>query len=135
MLNLDDPRTEIIFTASSYLDKLITGCERYSTQDFENRELTFLDMLICCEEFLAFCKTNYPERIGSIFKITDSLIKKIKDLMKINIAIEEGNCTICNGNLDISEYNDKKDYRCGTCSSEIYKLIYFLRMETDIFKI
>jgi hypothetical protein len=138
MLNLDDPRSEIIFKASSYIDRIKMSCTKFPLQEFEERQLTFLNMEILCEEFIEFIKVNYPEKEDNIIKTITEVQSEVEKLSNINIETEPGNCKVCNGR--ISHYDSLVKefgiiYNCDTCSQNIYKFANDLEMYTGAWMI
>jgi hypothetical protein len=130
MLNLDDPKSEIIFKASSYIDKIKRLCTTYPLQDFDKRQETFLEGQIICEEFAAFCRIKYDDA-DTMIGVIDSIKVEMESLQNINIETEPGRCKLCNGTLSSYKSSLKEFgmiYNCDTCSTLIYKLANDLEM-------
>jgi len=133
MLDLNNPRTKIIFKASFYIDQFKLGCARYTVQDFEARQLTFFEMQVAAEEFIAFCKIHYIDNFVSISALVNGITDEIKRLEVINNATDEGQCRVCNGDLfplksSIKEWGTF--YYCHNCPNTIVALATSLEMET-----
>jgi hypothetical protein len=130
MLNLDDPKSQIIFKASSYIDKIKRLCATYPLQDFDKRQETFLQGQIICEEFAAFCRINF-DNADAMISVINSVNKEMERLQNINIVTEPGRCKLCNGTLSSYKSSVKEfgiTYNCDTCSTLIYKLTNDLEM-------
>ncbi|RZK23083.1 MAG: hypothetical protein EOO43_08865 [Flavobacterium sp.] len=131
MLNLDNPRTEIIFKASAYIDKIKMMCTVYPLQEFGKREDTFLDAQVLCEEFIKFCEANYTEHCDEMVATINLIKAETERLQAINIETEPGHCKLCNGNLtgyksSIKEFGTI--YNCDTCPTLIYQYANDLEM-------
>lgn len=126
MLNIDDPKSEYIFQASGFLDRIKYGCRSYIIQDFEDRKLTFLKMKDECEALTVFSATHFPEEINKISALTKSIVTAINKFEKINVVTEKDHCKICDTPLIISSYLTM----CTNCNAEIYTLLSELEIAT-----
>lgn len=138
MLNLNDPRTTIIFKASSYLDRLKNECRVFIQQAFDERQSTFENMKKVCEEFLFFAQEHYPEQIEKISTLTHQLMHEIDKLALINENSETGNCTVCNHVLQ-TRYSGVKEFgnitTCSHCPTPIIHLLNELEYPTGVWSI
>jgi hypothetical protein len=138
MLNLNDPRTTIIFKASSYLDRLKIACRVFILQPFSERQSTFENMKKVCEEFLLFAQEHYPEQIEKISTLTHQLMDEIDKLALINKTSEKGNCTVCNHVLQ-TRYSGVKEFgnitTCSHCPTPIIHLLNELEYPTGVWSI
>lgn len=138
MLNLNHPRTDIIFETSTFLDRLKNSCRVYIVQPYEERQETFLMMKIVCEDLLVFSKENHSESFESIASITHEIIQEIELLEKMNILSEEGHCKVCNQPLKtwysgVKEFGDYTS--CTHCPNLLIKLVNNLEMLTGVWAI
>ncbi|MNK30400.1 hypothetical protein D3C87_488170 [compost metagenome] len=122
MLDLNNPRTEIIFKASSYTDKLKNCCGKYTIENFEKRQNIFIKMLLICDEFEQFYNINYSDNQWEVKVILDTIRKEIENLSVINIETEPKNCKVCNGELFVYKSEIKEFgtfYYCNKCPNLI----------------
>jgi len=105
MLDINHPRTPIIFKAGGYTDKVKGLCHTYIFQNFEERQATFDEMEFVCWEFITFSETNFPDEIIDIKTLIAEIISEINNLRPINSVTESGNCKVCN-----SEIKEVKTY-------------------------
>jgi hypothetical protein len=138
MLNLNKPRTTIIFKASSYLDHLKNACLVFIRQTFDERQTTFENMKKVCEQFLFFAQEHYPEQIEKISTLTHQLMDEIDKLSLINENSETGNCTVCNHELQ-TKYSGVKEFgnitTCSHCPTPIIHLLNELEYPTEVWSI
>ncbi len=99
MLDINHPRTSIIFKAGGYTNKVKGLCQTYIFQNFEERQGTFDEMNFLCLEFVTFSETNFPDKIEDIKKLVAEIISEINSLRTINSKSEDGNCTVCNNEI------------------------------------
>ena len=99
MLDINHPRTPIIFKAGGYTDKVKRLCHTYVFQNFEERQVTFDEMEFLCWEFVTFSETNFPEEISDIKTLIAEIISEINNLRSINSTTESGNCSVCNNEI------------------------------------
>ncbi|WP_312767797.1 hypothetical protein [Epilithonimonas sp.] len=126
MLDLNNPRTEIIFKASSYTDKLKNYCGKYTIENFENRKKIFLDMLVICDEFEKFYNTNYSKMQWGVKVILETITIEIEKLSTLNNPVQEGNCNVCGNKLFIYKSQIKEFgifYYCHNCPKTIIENI------------
>ncbi len=122
MLDLNHPRTNIIFKASSYTDKLKIYCGKYTIADFEKRQDIFLNMLLICDDFEQFYNLNYADHQWDVKVILDLIKDEIEKLSVINIVTEPKHCKVCNGELFIYKSLIKglgALHNCRSCSAVI----------------
>lgn len=138
MLNLNDPRTTIIFKASSYLDRLKNACRVFIRQSFGERQTTFENMKKVCEELLLFAQEHYPTQYAKISTLTHQLMHEIDKLALINENSETGNCTVCNQALQ-TRYSGVKEFgnitSCSHCPTPIIQLLNELEYPTEVWSI
>jgi hypothetical protein len=99
MLDINHPRTPIIFKAGGYTDKVKVLCQNYIFQNFEERQDTFDEMEFLCWEFVTFSEANFPNEIQDIKTQITETIAEINNLRSINSIKESGNCTVCNSEI------------------------------------
>lgn len=138
MLNLNDPRTTIIFQASSYLDHLKNACLVFIQQPFSERQTTFENMEKVCEELLLFAQDHYQEQYAKISTLTLQLMLEIDKLALINENSETGNCTVCNHELQTT-YSGVKEFgnitTCSHCPTPIIHILNELEYPTEVWSI
>lgn len=122
MLDLNSPRTKIIFKASSYTDKLKNCCGKYTIENFQKRQDIFIKMLLICDEFEQFYNINYSDNQWEVKVILDNIKKEIENLSVVDIETESNNCKVCNGKLFIHKSAIKEFgtfYYCSKCPNII----------------
>ena len=134
MLDLDHPDTKNIFKAAGYIDRMKMGCQKFSLQNYSDRNETFLNMLQECEEFNLFAERHFKHCLKDILVCLESIELEIERLAAIERDdIEEGNCNICSHKLS-SFHSGIKDaemvFNCDPCSKEIYKQLFDLEYFT-----
>ncbi|HPI54869.1 MAG TPA: hypothetical protein PLU10_09260 [Chitinophagaceae bacterium] len=135
MLNLNNPRTPIIFKAATYLDRLKNDCQIFIQQPFSERQVTFKNMKQVCDEFLLFAKEHYSETNEKILALTQQMIHEINTLSLKNEDTQKGNCTVCNHPLQ-TWYSGVKEVghltTCSHCPRQIVQLLNELEYPTDV---
>lgn len=99
MIDINDPKSEFIFKAGAYTDRIKDFCRLYINQNFSERKETFEKMKQECENLKKFSEKHFEENINDINKISDELISEIRKLEKINNLTKVGNCTVCDSKL------------------------------------
>lgn len=133
MLDLNNPRTEIIFKASSYTDKLKNYCGKYTIENHDERQEIFLQMLIICDDFEQFYNSNYTDNQWDVKTIIDDIKNEIENLIIVNIDTKSGNCKVCDAELFIYKSAIKEFgtfYYCHKCPEKIVKNINYLESYT-----
>jgi hypothetical protein len=135
MLDLNHPRTQVIFKASSYLGKLKELCRIFILQEFDERQIIFDEMKIVCNDFVNFSKVEFPKAIKSINNQVNKLLFEIDSLSKQNIKSQEGNCKVCDSKLhSFKVYVDSgpKITICQNCPNKLIKIIVELENITGV---
>ncbi|MCF2220664.1 hypothetical protein H9Q08_15360 [Chryseobacterium sp. PS-8] len=122
MLDLNHPRTRIIFKAAGYTDRLKNYCGKYTVESFNDRQETFIQMSIICDEFEQFYNLNFATIQRDVKEIIDTIKAEIDHLSKINDQTEPENCKVCNSKLFVYKSLIKEFgtfYFCNKCSEII----------------
>lgn len=99
MLDLNHPRTQIIFQASAYIDRLKNHCGKYTVEDFKARQNIFEDMIQITHEFEEFYNLNFEENKEDVKNILNIIRTEINLKKVINKKTDKGKCKVCNGKL------------------------------------
>jgi hypothetical protein len=99
MLDINDPRTKLIFQAGGYIGRLKNACRLYILQSYEERQLTFERMKNECIQLAVFSETVFPDELQRIKHLVRQLTAEIDHLSLINNTTEPGKCTVCNEEL------------------------------------
>jgi hypothetical protein len=97
MLDINNPRTQLIFQASAYMSKVKSGCQKYILESYEERQATFAKMITACEQLLIHSETSFPDQLEEIRSLVAEIVAEIHALSVIDRVTEAGNCTVCNG--------------------------------------
>jgi hypothetical protein len=134
MLDLNHPRTPIIFQASAYTDRIKNNCGRYTVAAFEQRRQLFLDMKVHCDELTAFCKIHFKKNAEAINRLADEIKLETEKLEVVDNDTDEGKCNVCNGNLFKYKSYVKEwghFYYCDNCPKQIVALCNRIDQLTD----
>lgn len=140
MLDLDDPRSSIIFKASSYSDKVKLLCRKYILQNFEERQDTFDEMEFYCLELISFSEIHFPDVINNIKKLTSEIITEIDKLRLMNPVAVSGFCSVCGTPIKKPQSYSKlqsqpEPSHCEKCPHEIMMKLHYLEFETGAYAI
>ncbi|MCP4053690.1 MAG: hypothetical protein GY739_11595 [Mesoflavibacter sp.] len=123
MIDINDPKSEFVFGAGAYTDRIKDFCRLYIVQDFVERNETFEKMKKECLNLKKFSEKHFEENINDINQISDKLISEIIKLEKINELTKEGNCKVCDSKLKTFDSLVKEVGMltvCEKCPSKIY---------------
>jgi hypothetical protein len=137
MLDLNHPDTQNIFTASGYLTRINLSCRKYIKENYEERQLTFLEMKSECDALNDFSAIHFAGTKTVIVELTEKIKGEIDQLEKINLTTDEGCCSVCNTPLNtIDTFIKDKQLRymtiCQECPIAIYGLLNELEVPTGV---
>ena len=99
MLDINHPRTQIIFEASGYIGLLKNHCGKYTVEDFEARQSIFGEMIQITHEFEEFYNLNFDRNKEDVKNILNIIRNEIVSKKVINEQTDNGKCKVCNGKL------------------------------------
>lgn len=135
MLDINHPRTTIIFQASGYIDRLKNYCGKYTIEDFQTRQNTFDIMIKTVEEFEKFYNQNFKKDREDVKILLNNIETEINSIKQLNGKTDIGKCNVCNGNL--TEYKSLVKefgffYYCADCPNIIVENLNKLEIITGV---
>jgi len=139
MLDYNNPQSENIYTASSYIDRMKTACYDCVLVDFAERQSIFKFIMTTAKELAEFSETAFPESIKNIAELCDEVIREAVKLSVSDQITEPGKCKICNGELVSFQTFHKGEMRnvplCAQCSKPLIRMISALERPTGVWAI
>ncbi len=131
MLNLDNPKTQLIFQASVFTDELIRSSNQYISQNWKDRKSTFTKIKTICKKLVEFCKENNFKDINKIQELSTQIINKVTIYEEVDDTseTESGHCKVCKNKLLQIKPNE---YYCKHCSDSIIKIVEQIEYITGI---
>jgi hypothetical protein len=135
MLDLNNPRTQIIFEASAYSGKLKDLCRVYILQEFQERQTTFEQMKVVCNDLLEFSSNEFQRALEEIKYLVNQIILEINSLSQRDVHSEVGNCKVCNKELQsfkVYVTSGPIITICNECPSKLINIICQLDQITGV---